>query len=150
MSGSFQAGQSHRLYCINFQQNSTMKKSSLFSLFLRLFCVVTFDLKINTLGDTGQGNGEKKFDKLYWIREYNPSIGAINVKHYKMDYEQQIENLTGNWRTFQEVMKEIQRLKKRVNYLETSNNSTQITTDLTFLQTQVRHLTVAMISVQVG
>ena len=129
-----------------------MEKSSLFSLSLRLLCVVTLDLKINTLGDTGQEDADKKCGKLYWIREYIPSNDAIKGKDYNRNNEQQMENVTGNYRTFQEVSevtKEIRRLKKRVNYLETSINSTQITTDLTFLQTQVRHLAVAMISVQV-
>ena len=129
-----------------------MEKSSLFSLSLRLLCVVTLDLKINTLGGTGQEDADKKCGKLYWIREYIPSNDAIKGKDYNRNNEQQMENVTGNYRTFQEVSevtKEIRRLKKRVNYLETSINSTQITTDLTFLQTQVRHLAVAMISVQV-
>ena len=129
-----------------------MEKSSLFSLSLRLHCVVTLDLKINILGGTGQEDADKKCGKLYWIREYIPSNDAIKGKDYNRNNEQQMENVTGNWRTFQEVSevtKEIRRLKKRVNYLETSINSTQITTDLTFLQTQVRHLAVAMISVQV-
>ena len=129
-----------------------MKKSSLLSLSVRLLCAVTFDLQITTLGDTGQQNEDKKCGKLYWIREYIPSNDAIKANDYSRNNQQQMENVTGNWRKFQEVSevpKEIQRLKKRVNYLETSLNSTQITTDLSFLQTQVRHLAVAMISVQV-
>ena len=132
LSGSFQVVSQFPLTrtLLKFLQNSTMKKSSLFSSSLQLLCVVTFHLRINTLGDTGQGNGDKKCGKLYWIREYNPSNEAINAKDYNRDCEKQMENVTGNWQTFQEVsdvMKETQSLKKRVKYLETSINSTQTT-----------------------
>ena len=116
---------------------------------ISFICLITLDSSIfNSLGDTGQGNGDKTFGKLYWVREYSYDDWTGNAEYYNMQKEHGFDNNL-NSKDHVQVIKDVTDLTSRVDSLETSIHSAKITTNLNHLLTQVHHLNAAMVTIQV-
>ena len=118
----------------------------LYSLSLQMICFVILHLESNGTGETGQGSENETSGKLYWNRERDDFNESISKEHsVKLNSaalkKKTTEGLLSSGNAF-DILRNMEYLNQQVNEIQKTCNSSQ-------LQTQVRHLTVAIISVQV-
>ena len=118
--------------------------------FMVFICVLIFDIEVNLARRNGQEKESGTRGKLYWIREYNQFDERINKgSNFKL---KQDANATDDFMSSTKGLKlsdDIEYLNQQVDEIHRTCNCSQMWNHLNILQTQIRHLAVAMTSMQV-
>ena len=117
----------------------------LFSVSFCFICVFILNIGINASLKNCQ---ENENGKLYWIREFDKT----KKEGFELGLDQTKRNVTEDFMSSTEtfkISKQVENLNQQVDEMQKTCNCSQMWNHLNILQAQIRHLAVAMVSVQV-